>query len=61
MHDNETYRDILARMNQLAVVTVSGLESAHDGSQDAKLVELWVSEDQFPYQAGVHRRGGPFL
>lgn len=30
-------------MNQLAVVPPSGLGSAHDGSQDAKLVELWLS------------------
>jgi integrase/recombinase XerD len=30
-------------MSQLTVVTPSGLGSAHDGSQDAKLVELWLS------------------
>lgn len=30
-------------MNQLAVVPPSGLGPSHDGSQDAKLVELWVS------------------
>ena len=30
-------------MNQLAVVPPSGLGPAHDGSQDAKLVELWLS------------------
>ena len=30
-------------MNQLMVVAPSGLGSAHDGSQDAKLVELWLS------------------
>ncbi len=30
-------------MNQLTVVAPSGLGSAHDGSQDAKLVELWLS------------------
>jgi hypothetical protein len=30
-------------MNQLAVVPPSGLSPAHDGSQDAKLVELWLS------------------
>jgi integrase/recombinase XerD len=30
-------------MNQLAVVPFSGLGPAHDGSQDAKLVELWLS------------------
>jgi len=30
-------------MNQLAVVPPSGLGSAHDGSQDAKLVDLWLS------------------
>ena len=30
-------------MNQLMVVAPSGLGAAHDGSQDAKLVELWLS------------------
>lgn len=30
-------------MNQLAVVPPSGLGPAHDGSQDQKLVELWLS------------------
>jgi integrase/recombinase XerD len=30
-------------MNQLTVVAPSGLGSAHDGAQDAKLVELWLS------------------
>lgn len=30
-------------MNQLMVVAPSGLGSAHDGSQDAKLIELWLS------------------
>jgi integrase/recombinase XerD len=30
-------------MNQLAVVPPSGLGPAHDGSQDANLVELWLS------------------
>ena len=30
-------------MNQLTVVPPSGLGPAHDGSQDAKLVELWLS------------------
>lgn len=30
-------------MNQLAVVPPSGLGPAHDGAQDAKLVELWLS------------------
>lgn len=30
-------------MNQLAVVPPSGLGPSHDGSQDAKLVELWLS------------------
>jgi integrase/recombinase XerD len=30
-------------MNQLTVVAPSGLGAAHDGSQDAKLVELWLS------------------
>lgn len=43
MHDNNTYRDILQPMNQLALVAPSGLGSAYDGSQDAKLVELWLS------------------
>jgi site-specific recombinase XerD len=30
-------------MNQLMVVAPSGLGPAHDGSQDAQLVELWLS------------------
>ena len=30
-------------MNQLAVVPPSGLGPAHDGAQDSKLVELWLS------------------
>ena len=30
-------------MNQLTVVPPSGLGAAHDGAQDAKLVELWLS------------------
>ena len=30
-------------MNQLAVVPPSGLGPAHDGSQDARLVDLWLS------------------
>ena len=30
-------------MGQLTVVAPSGLSPAHDGSQDAKLVELWLS------------------
>jgi site-specific recombinase XerD len=30
-------------MNQLTVAPPSGLGPAHDGSQDAKLVELWLS------------------
>src|ERR1051325_3861259 len=30
-------------MNRLMVVPPSGLGSSHDGSQDAKLVELWLS------------------
>ena len=30
-------------MNQLSVVAPSGLGPAHDGSQDAKLVKLWLS------------------
>jgi integrase/recombinase XerD len=36
-------RDSLRTMNQLTVVPPSGLGSAHDGSQDAKLVALWLS------------------
>jgi site-specific recombinase XerD len=30
-------------MNQLVVVTPSGIGPAHDGSQDTKLIELWLS------------------
>ena len=30
-------------MGQLTVVTPAGLGPAHDGYQDAKLVELWLS------------------
>jgi hypothetical protein len=30
-------------MNQLTVVPPSGLGPAHDGSHDAKLVQLWLS------------------
>jgi integrase/recombinase XerD len=36
-------------MNQLAVVAPSGLAPAHDGSQDAKLVELWLSMKTSPH------------
>jgi integrase/recombinase XerD len=36
-------------MNQLAVVAPSGLGAAHDGSQDAKLVELWLSIKTSPH------------
>ena len=36
-------------MNQLAVVPPSGLGSAHDGSQDPKLVELWLSMKTSPH------------
>lgn len=36
-------------MNQLAVVPTSGLGPAHDGSQDAKLVELWLSLKTSPH------------
>jgi site-specific recombinase XerD len=43
MHDNNTYRGIVSPMNQLMVVPPSGLAPAHDGSQDSKLVELWLS------------------
>src|ERR1044071_2488120 len=30
-------------MSQLSVVTPSGLGSAHDGAQDTKLIDLWLS------------------
>jgi integrase/recombinase XerD len=30
-------------MNQLTVVAPSGLGAAHDGTEDAKLIELWLS------------------
>src|SRR5690242_19015278 len=36
-------------MNQLSVVAPSGLGPAHDGSQDAKLVELWLSMKTSPH------------
>jgi integrase/recombinase XerD len=36
-------------MNQLTVVPPSGLGAAHDGSQDAKLVELWLSMKTSPH------------
>lgn len=36
-------------MNRLTVVPPSGLGSAHDGSQDAKLVELWLSMKTSPH------------
>jgi site-specific recombinase XerD len=36
-------------MNQLTVVAPSGLGAAHDGSQDAKLVELWLSMKTSPH------------
>src|SRR5215469_3321600 len=36
-------------MNQLSVVPSSGLGAAHDGSQDAKLVELWLSLKTSPH------------
>lgn len=36
-------------MNQLTVVAPSGLGCAHDGSQDAKLVELWLSMKTSPH------------
>lgn len=38
-----TYRAILVPMYPAAVVSPSGLGPAHDGSQDAKLIELWLS------------------
>ena len=43
MHDKEIYRAIIFAMNQLTVVAPSGLGSAADGSQDARLVALWLS------------------
>jgi integrase/recombinase XerD len=36
-------------MNQLTVVPPSGLGSAHDGAQDAQLVELWLSMKTSPH------------
>jgi integrase/recombinase XerD len=36
-------------MNQLMVVAPSGLGSASDGSQDAKLIELWLSMKTSPH------------
>ena len=36
-------------MNQLTVVAPSGLGPAHDGSHDAKLVELWLSMKTSPH------------
>jgi integrase/recombinase XerD len=36
-------------MNQLTVVPPSGLGPAHDGSQDAQLVELWLSMKTSPH------------
>jgi len=36
-------------MNQLTVVVPSGLGPAHDGSQDAKLIELWLSMKTSPH------------
>ena len=36
-------------MNQLLVVAPSGLGPAHDGSQDARLVELWLSLKTSPH------------
>src|ERR1051326_8114748 len=36
-------------MNQLTVAHPSGLGPAHDGSQDAKLVELWLSMKTSPH------------
>ena len=36
-------------MNQLTVVAPSGLGPAHDGSQDAPLVELWLSLKTSPH------------
>jgi integrase/recombinase XerD len=34
---------MIRTMNQIAIVPPSGLGSAHDGSHDAELVELWLS------------------
>jgi integrase/recombinase XerD len=36
-------------MNQLTVVAPSGLGPAHDGSQDTKLVDLWLSMKTSPH------------
>src|SRR5262245_35777129 len=36
-------------MNQLAVVPPSGLVSTPDGSQDARLIELWLSLKSSPH------------
>ncbi len=36
-------------MNQLAVMPPSGVGAAHDGSQDARLVELWLSLKTSPH------------
>ena len=36
-------------MNQLTVVAPSGLGPAHDGSNDAQLVELWLSIKTSPH------------
>jgi integrase/recombinase XerD len=36
-------------MNQLAVIPPSGLGPAHDGAQDARLVELWLSMKASPH------------
>ena len=43
MHDNHIYRATLATMGQLTVVGPSGLGPASDGTQDTKLLELWLS------------------
>jgi site-specific recombinase XerD len=36
-------------MNQLTLVPPSGLGAAHDGSQDAKLIQLWLSMKTSPH------------
>lgn len=56
MHDNDSYRAILDLVNQLAVVAPTGLGSAHDGSQDAKLVDLWLSLKTSPHTRRAYAR-----
>jgi site-specific recombinase XerD len=56
MHDNGTYRAILSPVNQLAVTAPSGLAPAHDGSQDARLVDLWLSLKTSPHTRRAYAR-----